>query len=89
MSGDPLVDMYLSELVAHAWDLAAATGQTHTCDPELAVSALAGARAMLRPEYRDMMGEGNPFGAEQAAPDGVSTLEHFAAFMGRRPLWRP
>jgi uncharacterized protein (TIGR03086 family) len=88
-TGSTLVDMYLSELVAHAWDLAVATSQTPSCDQNLATAALAGAQAMLRPEYRDMMGVGNPFGAEQAAPDGASTLERFAAFMGRCLDWRP
>ncbi|MHB1595181.1 MAG: TIGR03086 family metal-binding protein [Streptosporangiaceae bacterium] len=87
-TGHILVDMYLSELVAHAWDLAMATGQTPTCDQNLAVAALAGAQAMLRPEYRDMMGVGNPFGAEQPVPEGATTLERFAAFMGRHLDWR-
>lgn len=32
-----------------------------------------GARAMLRPEYRDMMGVGNPFGAEQPAGEDATT----------------
>lgn len=88
-TGSTLVDMYLSELVAHAWDLAVATGQATSCDPHLATAALAGAQAMLRPEYRDMMGVGNPFGAEQVAPDGATPLQRFAAFMGRRLDWRP
>jgi len=88
-TGATLVDMYLCELVAHGWDLAVATGQAQRCDEDLAAAALAGARAGLRPEYRDMMGVGNPFGAEQPAPDGAATLERFAAFMGRRLDWRP
>ncbi|MHB8289933.1 MAG: TIGR03086 family metal-binding protein [Acidimicrobiales bacterium] len=88
-TGATLVDMYLSELMAHAWDLAVATGQKPGCDDDLASAALAAARAMLRPEYRDMMGVGNPFGAEQHAGDDATTLERFAAFMGRRIDWRP
>lgn len=88
-TGSILVGMYLSELVAHAWDLAKATGQTPTCDQDLAGAALAGAQAMLRPEYRDMMGVGNPFGVEQPAPEGATTLERFAAFMGRHLDWQP
>jgi len=88
-TGATLVDMYLSELVAHAVDLALATGQPLSCDEELAAAALAAARAMLRPEYRDMMGQGNPFGPEQPAGEDATTLERFAAFMGRRVDWRP
>lgn len=88
-TGSTLVDMYLCELVAHAWDLAVATGQPPVCEDALAADALAAARSMLRPEYRDMMGTGSPFGAEQPVGDGATTLERFAAFMGRRVDWRP
>jgi uncharacterized protein (TIGR03086 family) len=49
-SGVTLVDMYLAELAAHAWDLALATGQIDRLDPSLVVSALDGARAMIKPE---------------------------------------
>lgn len=87
--GSTLVNMYLSELVAHTWDLSVATGQTLACDEDLASAALAAAHAMLRPEYRDSMGIGNPFGAEQPAGDDATSLERFAAFMGRRIDWRP
>ena len=41
-TGATLVDMYLAELAAHAWDLARATGQTRKLDPSLAVPALGG-----------------------------------------------
>ena len=88
-TGATLVDMYLSELVAHAWDLATATGRTPDCDQALAGAALDAARGMLRPEYRDMIGAGNPFGAERHAPVGATTLERFAAFMGRSIDWQP
>jgi uncharacterized protein (TIGR03086 family) len=87
-SGRVLVDMYLSELAAHAWDLAAATGQLGALDPGLAPSALEAARAMLKPEYRDVMGKGEPFGAEVEVGPGASDWERFAAFTGRTPGWR-
>ncbi len=86
-TGQVLVDMYLSELAAHAWDLAAATGQLPALDAELAEPALCAAQAMLKPEYRDMMGTGSPFGAEVDAPADASDWERFAAFMGRPPHW--
>lgn len=40
---------------------------------------------MLKPEYRDMVGKGDPFGAEVPAPRGASAWDRFAAFMGRQP----
>ena len=41
-TGAVLVDMYLAELAAHAWDLARATGQIDKLDPSLAWPALRG-----------------------------------------------
>lgn len=87
-AGSTLVDMYLCELVAHAWDLAMAIGATPGCHPALASAALDAAHAMLRQEYRDMMGVGNPFGAAQPVGPDATTLERFAAFMGRRLHWQ-
>ncbi|HET9076333.1 MAG TPA: TIGR03086 family metal-binding protein [Acidimicrobiales bacterium] len=84
-TGSTLVDMYLTELATHAWDLAAATGQLDRLDPDLAVPALAAARAMLKPEYRNMIEEGSPFGSEIEAPADASPWEELVAFMGRRP----
>ncbi len=83
--GRTVVDMYLAELAAHSWDLAFATGQLDRLDPGLAAPALAAARSTIRPEYRDAMGPGNPFGAELPAPADATDWERFAAFMGRRP----
>jgi uncharacterized protein (TIGR03086 family) len=85
-TGATLVDMYLAELAAHAWDLARATGQSDRLDPSLALPALEGARAMIKPQYRNMVGPGAPFGAEvRSAPD-ADDWERLAAFMGRDPL---
>lgn len=84
-TGATLVDMSVAELAAHAWDLAAATGQLDRLDPGLAPGALQAARAMLTPEYRSLMGPGNPFGAEVDAPSDATDWERFVAFMGRQP----
>ena len=83
-TGRTLVDMYLAELVTHAWDLAVATGQQLGGDG-LAATALEAARSMLRPEYRDAMGPGTPFGKEVEAPSDATVWERLAAFMGRAP----
>jgi uncharacterized protein (TIGR03086 family) len=84
-TGATLVNMYLTELAAHTWDLAVATGQLERLDPGLAAPALDAARAMLKPEYRDMIGKGNPFGGEVTAPPDATDWERFAAYMGRTP----
>jgi uncharacterized protein (TIGR03086 family) len=83
-TGSDLVDMYLAELATHAWDLATATNQ-HLGDEELAATALEAARAIVRPEYRNLAGEGSPFGSEVEAPAGATAWERLAAFMGRPP----
>jgi uncharacterized protein (TIGR03086 family) len=84
-SGATLVNMYLAELATHAWDLALATGQLDRLDPSLAVPALDGARAMIKPEYRDRVAPGSPFGAEVPPPPGATAWERLAAFTGRDP----
>jgi uncharacterized protein (TIGR03086 family) len=84
-SGAALVDMYLAELATHAWDLARATGQIDELDPSVAVAALEGARAMIKPEYRDIVEPGSPFGEDVPPPSGADDWERLAAFMGRDP----
>lgn len=84
-TGATLVDMYLAELAAHAWDLARATGQLDRLDPSLALPALEGARAMIKPQYRNMVEPGAPFGSEVTPPPGADDWERLAAFTGRDP----
>ena len=88
-TGATLVDMYLAELAAHAWDLARATGQTGKLDPSLAGPALEGARAMIKPRYRNMAGPGTPFGAEVCPAPCADDWERLAAFTGRDPQATP
>jgi uncharacterized protein (TIGR03086 family) len=85
MTGEMLVNMYLAELATHAWDVALTTGQLGHLDPVLAEPALEAARAMLMPELRNAWGQGNPYGAEIAAPTDATDWERLAAFMGRPP----
>lgn len=88
-AGATLVDMYLAELATHSWDLAAATGQLDRLNGSFVHQAHEGARAMLKPEYRDMMGKGNPYGAEVETPADATEWDRFVAFMGRNPTgWR-
>lgn len=84
-TGATLVDMYLAELATHSWDLAAATGQLDRLDHELAPIALEAAEAMLKPEYRNMLEPGSPFGSQVSAPADATAWEALAAFMGRQP----
>jgi uncharacterized protein (TIGR03086 family) len=84
-SGSTLVDMYLVELAVHAWDLARSTEQLDRLDPSLALPALDGARATIKPQYRNMVELGAPFAAEALPSPGADDWERLAAFMGRDP----
>jgi uncharacterized protein (TIGR03086 family) len=84
-TGAALIDMYLLELAAHAWDLARATGQLDRLAPTLAAPALRGAHAFIKQGFRDMVGPGAPFGAEVPPPPGANDWERFVAFTGRDP----
>ena len=84
-TGATLVDMYTAEMAAHAWDLARATGQLDRLDPSIALPALDGARAMIKPRYRNMVEPGAPFGAEVPPPPDADDWELLAAFHGTRP----
>ncbi len=88
-AGSTLVDMYLAELATHTWDLAMATDQLDRLDGDLAGTALDAARSMLKPEYRNQLAEGSPFGAEVQAPADATPWERLAAFMGRQPRPSP
>jgi uncharacterized protein (TIGR03086 family) len=88
-TGATLVGMYLAELAAHAWDLAMATGQTGKLDPSLARPALEGARAMVKPQYRNAAGSGAPFGSEVSPAPNADDWERLVAFMGRDPRATP
>ena len=68
------------DVFTHAWDLARATGQPTDLDPELAAANLDAARTLMREGLR---GPGRSFGAEQSCPDGGTTADQLAAFLGR------
>ncbi len=78
--GQMFIGMRISDVLTHAWDLAAATGQSTDLDPELAVEQLAAVRAFVGPQFR---GQGMPFGAEQECSSDRAPADQLAAFLGR------
>ena len=67
--GTVFIQLRTSDLLAHAWDLAMATGQPTDLDPELAEYVLTFSKEMMsRPGLR---GDGRPFGEEQPCSDGA------------------
>ena len=78
-------DQQITELAAHDWDLARATGQdVARLDPALAEHALNWSRGMLRPEFR---GPDKAFGVEVPVPDDAPAYDRLAGWFGRDPGW--
>ena len=79
-------DQQITELAAHDWDLAKATGQPTRLDPALAEHALRWSRQMLRPEFR---GPDKAFGLEVPVPEDAPAYDRLAGWFGRDPGWTP
>ncbi len=79
--GQVFIGMRTSDVLTHAWDLAAATGQSTDLDPELATEQLAAVRAFVGPQFR---GPGKPFGDEQPCSSERAPADQLAAFLGRK-----
>jgi uncharacterized protein (TIGR03086 family) len=77
-----VVDIYLSELVAHAWDLAVATGHLDLLDDDLAEAALVAAPPVIPAAFR---GGEIPFGPVVDVEPDAGVYDRFAGFMGRTP----
>ena len=81
MPGRAALAVHLVETVAHAWDLAKATGQQPAFDPDVIQAAAQFAHSTL-PEDRP---PGTPFAAPVPVADDLSALDRLAAFLGRTP----
>jgi uncharacterized protein (TIGR03086 family) len=85
LPGTAFIELRTSDLLAHAWDLARATGQSTDLDPELAEYVLAFSRQMMsRPGLR---GDGRPYGEERPCGDERPAADQVAAFLGRELSW--
>lgn len=73
----------LDELTIHGWDLARATAQPYTCDPETA--------AVLLEFLRDTPPEGTPglFGPIVPIPAEAPIFDRILGLTGRDPAWTP
>lgn len=79
--GGVLIGMRSTDVLTHAWDLAAATGQPTDLDPELASYLLGAVRERVGPDAR---GPGKFFGDEQPCPPDRPAADQLAAFLGRK-----
>ncbi|MFG1698938.1 TIGR03086 family metal-binding protein [Nonomuraea sp. NPDC049309] len=79
-----LARMALTDLVAHGWDLAKATGRDFEASQE-AAELLAEFAARQAPTGRKM----GAFGPEVKVPDDAPALDRFLGLIGRDPAWKP
>ena len=72
------------DVFMHTWDLARATGQDDTLDPERCAAILAG----MEPIEDVMRGSGQ-YGARVDVPDDADVQTRMLGFIGRDPGWKP
>jgi uncharacterized protein (TIGR03086 family) len=73
----------MCDQLAHAWDLAQATGQDYDADAEAVDAAWDFTKENMGPEGR---GEGKPFGQVVEISGSEPKVEQLMAFMGRRRI---
>jgi uncharacterized protein (TIGR03086 family) len=81
--GAAALQIHFMETVGHTWDLAKATNQLNSLDPDLAVSALQVAQNVIQPAFRSETGD--PFAAPVEVAANASAYDRYAAFLGRNP----
>jgi uncharacterized protein (TIGR03086 family) len=81
LPGQIFIGLRTTDVLTHAWDLAAATGQPTDLDPELSTEQLAAVRAFVGPQFR---GPDKPFHAEQPCSSERAPADQLAAFLGRK-----
>ncbi|MFT3854422.1 MAG: TIGR03086 family metal-binding protein [Ilumatobacteraceae bacterium] len=72
--------IYTSDVFMHRWDLARATGQDETLDPQRCADLLAGMTGM-----EEAMRQSGQYGPRVAVPDDADVQTKFLAFIGRTP----
>jgi uncharacterized protein (TIGR03086 family) len=77
---DAIGQFFLNDVLVHTWDLARATGQDETLDPDEVASMLEGIEA-----YDEALRVGGQFGPKVDVPPGADAQTRLLAFLGRRP----
>jgi uncharacterized protein (TIGR03086 family) len=97
MTGEKALEVYLSEITVHTWDLATATGQSPAWDVEVVAIGLGAMQRELPAEGRTASYEeafkhmpagtptDPPFAEAVSLPIGAPPIEQLVAWTGRRP----
>ncbi len=73
-------NFYTADVFMHSWDLARATGQDETLDPDKCAELLAG----MEP-YEDAMRSSGQYGPRVEVPANADVQTRMLAFIGRQP----
>lgn len=83
-TGADRLQIRLYDLLAHGWDLAAATGQPARLPEDAANDVLGFVQEQLEDDAR-----AGRFAPPQPTSEGAPAIEHLVAFLGRRVTWTP
>jgi uncharacterized protein (TIGR03086 family) len=75
---------YTSDVFLHTWDLARATGQDESLDPELCAEMLAGMEPL-----EELIRNSGQYGPAIAVPEDADAQTRLLGFIGRDPEWAP
>ena len=73
---------YTSDVFLHTWDLARATGQDETLDPEVCANMLAGMEPL-----DELLRNSGQYGPAVTVPDDADVQTRLIGFIGRDPAW--
>jgi uncharacterized protein (TIGR03086 family) len=82
--GQAIDRFYTSDVFLHTWDLARATGQDETLDPEMCAAML----ARMEP-IDELLRSSGQYGPAVPVPDDADVQTRLIGFIGRDPLWSP
>jgi uncharacterized protein (TIGR03086 family) len=84
MAAADIAALNIAEMVLHAWDLAAVTGQAYAVSEPAAAAALRAVEANA-----DLFRQYKGFADPVEVPPGASVLDRVLALSGRDPAWTP
>ena len=79
-----IAQFFTNDVFQHTWDLARATGQDATLDPDRCAMMLAGSEP-----YEDAMRGSGQYGPRVEVPDDADAQAKLLGFIGRDPNWQP
>jgi uncharacterized protein (TIGR03086 family) len=86
LPGDVAGVVALDEVVVHGWDIAAASGQHFSCDPQLLQATYEFVRSTVA---QSPQGSPGLFGPPVPVADDAPLLDRLIGLTGRDPAWQP